>query len=406
MDPLDHSSLIARLLPSALGSGSTEISQHSRSKSWLCLQPLGLKWKHLEEKRVSAVKINEEETRTLVLTRNRVSMSNVSSLAPDTFILTGIPGMEQLHIWISVPFCCLHVAAVLANGALLLTVWAEPSLHQPMYLLLCLLALADLTLSTTAVPRALALFWFRAGDISFGACLTQMFFLHFTCLVESEILLAMAFDRFVAIRFPPCCGAVLSVRAVARAGLAAVLGGLCAILPCVLLLRRLRFCGPRAMAHTYCEHVAAARLACADIRAHAWYGLLPPFALGAWTCSSSPSPTPSSCRPKALHTCGSHLCVLLLFCGPAALAALAQRFGRGVRPDVHIVLANLSVLLPPLLNPVVYGVRTRQIRDRALKVLVGPRSRVLGPPASFKQNPKSATPVKYRTPDILTSLFP
>ncbi|XP_014745835.1 PREDICTED: olfactory receptor 52B2-like [Sturnus vulgaris] len=319
-------------------------------------------------------------------------MSNVSSLAPDTFILTGIPGMEQLHVWISVPFCCLYLAAVLANGALLLTVWAEPSLHQPMYLLLCLLALADLTLSTTAVPRALALFWFRAGEISFGACLTQMFFLHFACLVESVILLAMAFDRFVAICFPLRYGAVLSVRAVARAGLAAVLRGLGAILPCVLLLRRLRFCGPRAIAHTYCEHMAIARLACADVRADAWYGLLLPFALGALdllliavsyafillaVCRLPSRPA----RSKALHTCGSHLCVLLLFYVPAAFAALAQRFGRGIAPDVHIVLANLYVLLPPLLNPIVYGVRTRQIRDRALKVFTGPGSRVLRPPA-------------------------
>ncbi|NXB52207.1 O52H1 protein, partial [Leucopsar rothschildi] len=309
--------------------------------------------------------------------------SNESSLAPDTFILTGIPAMEQLHVWISVPFCGLYLAAVLANGALLLAVWAEPSLHQPMYLLLCLLALADLTLSTTAVPRALALFWFRAGEISFGACLTQMFFLHFACPVESVILLAMAFDRFVAICFPLRYGAVLSVRAVGRAGLAAVLRGLGAILPCVLLLQCLRFCGPRAIARTYCEHtathVAITRLACADT----WYGLLLPFALGALdllliavsyafillaVCRLPSWPA----RSKALHTCGSHLCVLLLFYVRAAFAALAQRFGHGIAPNVHILLANLYVLLPPLLNPILYGVRTRQIRDRALKVFTGP----------------------------------
>ncbi|NXH58653.1 O52B2 protein, partial [Rhabdornis inornatus] len=314
--------------------------------------------------------------------------SNVTSLAPDTFILTGIPGMEQLHIWISIPFCCLYLAAVLANGVLLLTVWAEPSLHQPMYLFLCMLALADLTLSTTAVPKALALFWFRAGEISFGACLTQMFFLHFTCMVESVILLAMAFDRFVAICLPLRYGAVLTERAVARAGLAAVLRGFCTILPCVLLLRRLPFCGPRAIAHTYCEHMALARLACADTRANLWYGLLLPFAVGVLdllliavsyafillaVCRLPARPA----RSKALHTCGSHLCVLLLFYVPAAFTALAQRFGHGIPPDVRILLANLYVLLPPLLNPIVYGVRTQQIRDRVLKVFTCPRSRVL-----------------------------
>ncbi|NWY69979.1 O52B2 protein, partial [Erithacus rubecula] len=308
--------------------------------------------------------------------------SNATSLAAVTFVLTGIPGMEQLHGWISVPFCCLYVAALLANGALLATIWAERSLHQPMYLLLCLLALADLTLATTAVPKALALFWFRAGEISFAACLTQMFFLHFTCLVESVILLAMALDRFVAIRFPLRYGAVLTPRAVAAAGLAAVLRGFCIILPCALLLRRLRFCGQRSIAHTYCEHMGIARLACGDTAANARYGLALPFAAGALDLLliavsyafilRAVARLPSrGARGKALHTCGSHLCVLLLFYLPAALTALAQRFGR-VPPGAHILLANLYVLLPPLLNPLVYGARTRQIRDRVLKVLVCP----------------------------------
>lgn len=318
----------------------------------------------------------------------QVSMppSNESSLTPDTFILMGVPGMEHLHVWISIPFCCLYLGALLANGVLLATIWAEHSLHQPMYQFLAMLALADLTLSTTAVPKALALFWFRAGNISFGACLTQMFFLHFTCMAESVILLAMALDRAVAICWPLRYGAVLSPRAVAGAGLAAVLRGFCTILPCVLLLRRLPFCGPRRIPHTYCEHMALARLACADTRASRWYGLGLPFVAGVLdllliaasyalilrALARLPSRT---ARRKALHTLASHLCVLLLFYVPAAFAALVQRFGR-VPPDLHILLANLYVLLPPLLNPIVYGVRTQQVRDRVLKVFTCPGSRL------------------------------
>ncbi|NWW01622.1 O52B2 protein, partial [Oreocharis arfaki] len=312
---------------------------------------------------------------------------NLTGSTPATFILTGIPGMEQLHVWISIPFCSMYLAALLGNGVLLFTIWTERSLHQPMYLFLSMLAVADLTLSTTAVPKTLALFWFRAREISFGACLTQMFFLHFTCSAESVILLAMALDRFVAICFPLRYGAVLTPSAVAKAGLVALLGSFCIISPCIFLLRRLPFCGHNVIPHTYCEHIGIARLACADISVNVWYGLVVPFTVivldlllivvsyGFILLALSRLPSRSA-RHKALHTCGSHVCVLFLFYIPAAFTALTQRFGRNIPPAVHILLANLYVLFPPLLNPIVYGVRTQQIRDKVVKVFVCPKSRL------------------------------
>ncbi|NXA66043.1 O52B2 protein, partial [Mohoua ochrocephala] len=313
---------------------------------------------------------------------------NLSSSAPATFILTGIPGMEQLHVWISIPFCSMYLAALLGNGVLLFTIWSERSLHQPMYLFLSMLAVADLTLSTTVVPKMLALFWFQAREISFGACLTQMFFLHFTCSAESVILVAMALDRFVAICFPLRYGALLTPSAVAKTGLAALLRSFCIIFPCIFLLRRLPFCGHNVILHTYCEHMGIARLACADISLNVWYGLVVPFAVvlldlvliavsyGFILLALSRLPSRSA-RHKAFHTCGSHACVLLLFYVPAAFTALTQRFGRNIPPEVHILLANLYVLFPPLLNPIVYGVRTRQIRDKVVKVFVCPKSHLL-----------------------------
>ncbi|NXE98266.1 O52B2 protein, partial [Menura novaehollandiae] len=313
---------------------------------------------------------------------------NLTSLTPVTFILTGIPGMEQQHVWISIPFCSMYLAALLGNGVLLLIIWTERSLHQPMYLLLSMLALADLTLSTTAVPKTLALFWFHAREISFGACLTQMFFLHFTCSAESVILVAMAFDRFVAICFPLRYGAVLTPSAVAKMGLVALLRSFCIIFPCIFLLRRLPFCGHNVISHTYCEHIGIARLACADISANIWYGLIVPIAVvvldliliavsyGFILLALLRLPSRTA-RHKAFHTCVSHVCILFLFYGPAGFTALAHRFGQNIPHDIHILLANLYVLLPPLLNPVVYGVRTQQIREKVVKVFICPKGHLV-----------------------------
>uniref|UniRef100_A0A493TD35 Olfactory receptor n=1 Tax=Anas platyrhynchos platyrhynchos TaxID=8840 RepID=A0A493TD35_ANAPP len=306
---------------------------------------------------------------------------NLTSSTPATFILAGIPGMEKSHIWISIPFCSMYLAALLGNGALLFVVSTEQSLHQPMYLLLSMLAVTDLMLSTTTVPKMLALFWFSAGEISFGACLTQVFFLHFASSAESMILMAMAFDRFVAICYPLRYAAVLTQSAIAKTGLVILLRSFCIIFPCVFLLKRLPFCGHNVIPHTYCEHMGIARLACADISVNIVYGLAMPVAAAVLdvvliavsyililqALFRLPSRT---ARCKAFNTCVSHVCVIFLFYIPVFFTVLTHRFGQEIPHHVHILLANLYILFPPLLNPIVYGVRMRQIKEKFMKVFL------------------------------------
>ncbi|NXG68217.1 O52B2 protein, partial [Baryphthengus martii] len=313
---------------------------------------------------------------------------NLTSPAPVTFILAGIPGMEKSHIWISIPFCSMYLVTVLGNWVVLFVIRTERSLHQPVYLFLSMLAVADLTLSTTTVPKMLALYWFSAGKISLGACLTQMFFLHFSFSVESVILSAMALDRFVAICHPLRYTAPLTPSVVVKAGLVALLRSFCIILPCVFLPKRLPFCGHNVIPHTYCEHIGVARLACADISINVVYGLAVPIAAVAvdvlliaasyvlilLALFRLPSRT---ARHKAFNTCSSHLCVILLFYIPAFFTILTHRFGREIPHHVHILLANMYVLFPPLLNPIVYGAWTQQIKEKVLGVFNCPKSCLL-----------------------------
>ena len=105
------------------------------------------------------------------------------------FTLLGIPGLEQYHVWISVPFCLIYLVAIVGNSILLMAM--EHSLHAPMFFFLSMLVITDLILSTTCVPKALSIFWFGPQRISFPGCLTQLFFLHFSFVLDSSILMAM-----------------------------------------------------------------------------------------------------------------------------------------------------------------------------------------------------------------------
>ena len=102
--------------------------------------------------------------------------SNISdNHLPATLFLTGIPGLEWAHVWIAIPFCAMYLVALAGNATLTLVIVTDSALHAPMYLFLGLLSLTDLALSSTTVPKMLAILWFHAGEISFDGCLARCF---------------------------------------------------------------------------------------------------------------------------------------------------------------------------------------------------------------------------------------
>ncbi|XP_062983404.1 olfactory receptor 52P1-like [Elgaria multicarinata webbii] len=308
-----------------------------------------------------------------------MSIANWTLLHPSAFILVGIPGLQDFHTWIAIPFCSIYIVSLLGNCLLLGVVKNEPGLHEPMYLFLCMLAVADLVVSTTTLPKILSIFWFRDRSIHANACLAQVFLIHSFSTMESGFFAAMAFDRYVAICNPLRHAAILTHTAIGQIGLAVLIRGAVLLCPHPILLKQLLYCRGNVISHTYCEFMALVKLACADTRASKAYSLTVAFLTGGLdfifiivsyililrTVFQLPS---KEARVKSLGTCGSHVCVILITYTPAFFSFLTHRFGHTVAPSVHIIIANIYVLIPHMMNPIIYGVRTKKIRERVLYV--------------------------------------
>ncbi|KAM7182195.1 olfactory receptor 52D1-like [Macrochelys suwanniensis] len=304
---------------------------------------------------------------------------NLTPYDPSTFILMGIPGLEAAHVWISIPFAMFYVIGLLlGNFTLLFVVGKEQTLHKPMYLLLCMLALTDIATSTSIVPKALCIFWFNLKGITVGGCLTQMFFLHTISIMQSAILVIMAFDRYVAICNPLRYTTILTNAQIARLGLVGLIRAVLFSLPMPLLLSRLPFCSNRIIPTTFCEHIAVAKISCGDITANKMYGLvIVILIIGLDLTLISLSYgliiravlriSSKKAHQKSLNTCTAHIFVMLMYYTPALFSNLTHRFGQGIAPHVHIILSNLYLLVPTMLNPVIYGVKTKELRDKVCK---------------------------------------
>lgn len=275
--------------------------------------------------------------------------------------------MPDKSLWMVFPLGFLYTLTLLGNGTILAVGEVEQSLHEPMYYFLCMLALIDISLSMSTLPS-------MPPEIPFEACVAQMFFIHVFGLVDSGVLLSIiAFDRFVAIQNPLHYASILTHGVIGKIGLVVLDRAVCVVFPVPFLIKRLPFCHPNILSHSYCLHQDMMRLACASTRVNSLYGLIIVIlilGLDAFIILFSYililktvlGISSRAERLKALNTCLSHICTVLLFYIPFIGATMIHRFGKHLSPIVHMLMANIYLLLPPLLNPIVYSVKNKQIR--------------------------------------------
>ncbi|XP_068965043.1 olfactory receptor 51V1-like [Petaurus breviceps papuanus] len=302
------------------------------------------------------------------------------NLSTSTFLLTGFPGLEQFYSWIAIPFSSIYAIVLLGNCVIPHVIRTEQSLHEPMFYFLAMLAFTDLCMGLSTIHTVLGILWGFNNDISLDACIVQTYFIHGLSCTESGVLLAMSFDQFIAICNPLRYKTILTNAKVIQAGLIILLRSALSILP-VICLKFFHYCRHHILSHSFCLHQDLLRLACSDICFNSLYALalvictllldslliLLSYILILHTVLAIASQEE---RFKSFQTCISHLCSVLVFYIPIIGLTMVHRFGKHLSPLVHVLMGNIYILFPPLMNPIIYSIKTKQIHIRIQRIFL------------------------------------
>ncbi|XP_037680447.1 olfactory receptor 18-like [Choloepus didactylus] len=303
------------------------------------------------------------------------------------FILLGFTADPELQALLFGVFLSMYLVSILGNLLIMLTVSSDCHLHNPMYFFLFNLSLADIGFTSTTVPKMLMDIHIHGGVISYTGCLIQLsFFSLFACL-ESLILTVMAYDRFVAICHP------LHYQVIMKpwlCGLLVLLSFIISILDSqlqFLMVSQLIFCSDVEIPHFFCDLPQLLKLACSDasfsnILLHFTVAIFAgiPVSLIIFSYTqivSSILTVPSSGgKYKAFATCGSHLSVVCLFYGTGMGVYLSSAYSHS--PRNTIVASVMYMLVAPTLNPFIYSLRNRDIKQALGSILRGTPSFQVG----------------------------
>ncbi|KAM5150276.1 olfactory receptor 1-like [Callospermophilus lateralis] len=294
------------------------------------------------------------------------------------FLLLGLPIQPEHQNLFYALFLAMYLTTILGNLLIIVLICLDSHLHTPMYLFLRNLSFSDLCFSCVTMPKLLQNMQSQVPSIPYAGCLTQIYFFIFFGHLGNFILVAMAYDRYVAICFPLHYTTIMSPKlCLSLVVFSWVLTTFYSLLH-TLLLPRLSFCADNVIPHFFCEISALLKLACSDTRVNELvifvvggiFAVIPflLILLSYTKIVSSILKVPSARGIyKVFSTCGSHLSVVSLFYGTIIGLYLCPSANNSTVKDT--VMALMYTVVTPMLNPFIYSLRNRDIKGALRRVL-------------------------------------
>nr|XP_014424382.1 olfactory receptor 14I1-like [Pelodiscus sinensis] len=295
------------------------------------------------------------------------------------FLLLGFSDVRELQILHFVVFLVIYVAALVGNLLIISAIVLDHRLHTPMYFLLGNLSILDICYISVAVPKSMANSWNNTQRISFPGCVAQVYFGLYFASAELCLLMAMAYDRYVAICHPLRYRLIMAGGACAQMAAGSWIASSIYSLLHTANTFRLPFCGSNAISQFFCDMPLLLKLACADTHANeivvilcsAFGGLI--FFISILVSyihiflAVLRIPT-SQGRYKAFFTCLPHLVVFWLFISTGIYTYLQTR--SATTQSEGMLAAVLYTIVSPVLNPLIYSLRNKEIKDALGRILI------------------------------------
>ncbi|XP_074535909.1 olfactory receptor 52E4-like [Halichoeres trimaculatus] len=271
----------------------------------------------------------------------------------------------------------VYFSLLFSNIGVLVLIITEKSLHQPMYILFCNLSVNDLMGNTVLLPQLMAHIISTERFMTFRQCAVQAFFSHTFGSASHMILIIMAVDRYVAICHPLRYSSIMTTKAVI--GLSATAWGVSLVLVSVLIGLTVRLSRCRSLIqNAYCDNASLFKLSCDDVLINNIYGLF--FTVLLFSCSIGGIGVTyikialicwirknKELNNRALQTCASHLVLYLIMLWSGFLTIILHRFPD--YPDLRKIAYILFHVVPANLNPIIYGMQTRSLRNKIIQLL-------------------------------------
>ncbi|XP_036454760.1 olfactory receptor 52K1-like [Colossoma macropomum] len=304
-----------------------------------------------------------------------VPAQNISFTA---FKLNGFHDLAEWRPFLFIPYFLMFLLSTTSNSILIYLIISQRALHSPMFVLIGLMAVVDLCLPVFFVPNMLLSFLFNWNGISLVGCLIQMFCIHCVGTFPSTLLLWMALDRFFAICRPLYYHKYMEIHSFLKFIIFPVVRNGVLIIALISRAGKLSFCETNEIDHCFCEHMALVQLACGDISINNMLGLLAAFLIitadflfitVSYLIILASVLKSGKSHLKAINTCVTHIIVMTVTITFALIAFMSYRVRNNFSPSSRVFLSTMYMLFPSCFNPIIYGVRTKEIREQFLKVM-------------------------------------